>query len=903
MATAGIKAAAYCLNFAPELALHYGGTPAQERKSKPDSEFLRALPEHAQTYEEAQAYAPNKTYIGAMSIDELEKAPAPWIDNLGTPERFGTFGEIMPEDEFLGLMDICDVFDLIWLEEGFAASVAEKLAQNPVIGEKQLARLEKGRPESDILDVVEKQHALPLYSEGKLAGCCRRAHDTDENLEAGIMLENLSCKASGVLALLHLIKNAGLSPSDIDFVVECSEEAVGDAMQRGGGNMAKALAEIAECGNASGFDVRGFCAGPVASVITAASMAACGARANVAVVSGGSVPKLYMNARDHVKKNVKALENCIGSFALLITPDDGQTPVIRLDSLGKHTVGAGAAPQAITSALTFEPLQKAGLKMTDVDKYAPELHNAEITLPAGAGNVPEANYKMIAALSVMKGQIERADIPKFVAERGMPGFVPTQGHIPSGVPYIGHALEALKAGTIKRAMIIGKGSLFLGRLTNLADGASFIMEGPGAGTEPAQGVSQSDVTEMLLGRPVRRGGQPAKRLGGAMAMQECKRAILGKALEDLVARARSGKEPCRIGLMASGGEHSDAEFLAAASAAMSADPALTVVGVGPKPSGILPQGMDWIETGCEGPELASGMENALAQGHIHGAVALHYPFPLGVTTVGRVLTPGTGKPLFMASCTGMSAAHRQEAMLRNAILGVAVAKALGITCPSVGVLNLDAAPQVLRALNRMAEKGYPLNLGQSVRGDGGSLLRGNDLLCSAVDVCVADTLTGNVLMKVFSAFTSGGSYETSGWGYGPSVGEGWDKVVSIVSRASGAPVIANALAYTAAAVRGRLPAVVAEEIRLAKAAGMDDELAAFSKVAAAPQDEVQAPPAVPTDEEIHGIDVLDLELAVRCLWKENIYAEAAMGCTGPVVKLAGSSLDKARAVLTASGYL
>ena len=331
-----------------------------------------------------------------------------------------------------------------------------------------------------------------------LKGCCRRAHDTDENLEAGIMLENLSCKASGVLALLHLIKNAGLSPSDIDFVVECSEEAVGDAMQRGGGNMAKALAEIAECGNASGFDVRGFCAGPVASVITAASMAACGARANVAVVSGGSVPKLYMNARDHVKKNVKALENCIGSFALLITPDDGQTPVIRLDSLGKHTVGAGAAPQAITSALTFEPLQKAGLKMTDVDKYAPELHNAEITLPAGAGNVPEANYKMIAALSVMKGQIERADIPKFVAERGMPGFVPTQGHIPSGVPYIGHALEALKAGTIKRAMIIGKGSLFLGRLTNLADGASFIMEGPGAGTEPAQGVSQSDVTEMLL---------------------------------------------------------------------------------------------------------------------------------------------------------------------------------------------------------------------------------------------------------------------------------------------------------------------------------------------------------------------------------------------------------------------
>ena len=49
MATAGIKAAAYCLNFAPELALHYGGTPAQGRKWKAVSEFLRALPGRAQT--------------------------------------------------------------------------------------------------------------------------------------------------------------------------------------------------------------------------------------------------------------------------------------------------------------------------------------------------------------------------------------------------------------------------------------------------------------------------------------------------------------------------------------------------------------------------------------------------------------------------------------------------------------------------------------------------------------------------------------------------------------------------------------------------------------------------------------------------------------------------------------
>ncbi|MEG6594121.1 glycine reductase, partial [Desulfovibrio sp. 1188_IL3213] len=65
-----------------------------------------------------------------------------------------------------------------------------------------------------------------------------------------------------------------------------------------------------------------------------------------------------------------------------------------------------------------------------------------------------------------------------------------------------------------------------------------------------------------------------------MAGQNDKRAMLGKALEDLVTRARSGREPCRIGLMAAGGEHSDMEFITAATAAMKEDAALTVVGVG-----------------------------------------------------------------------------------------------------------------------------------------------------------------------------------------------------------------------------------------------------------------------------------------------------------------------------------
>jgi glycine/sarcosine/betaine reductase complex component C subunit beta len=132
-----------------------------------------------------------------------------------------------------------------------------------------------------------------------------------------------------------------------------------------------------------------------------------------------------------------------------------------------------------------------------VDKFSPELHNPEITLPAGAGDVPTANFKMIAALAVMKKAIERADMVKFTKEHGMTGFVHTQGHIPSGVPFMGHAADAINAGKMTRAMIIGKGSLFLGRLTNLADGASFLIEKP----QPKQAeatVSKEEIRELIL---------------------------------------------------------------------------------------------------------------------------------------------------------------------------------------------------------------------------------------------------------------------------------------------------------------------------------------------------------------------------------------------------------------------
>ncbi|MBQ3645812.1 MAG: glycine reductase [Synergistaceae bacterium] len=503
MSKVGIKSYSYCLNHAPETGSHYGGTPYEAFHSGKEQEYLDALPKFLQSYDHALHYAPNQTYIGGISYEEFEALPAGWVNNPLPDEkskRYGKFGELMPEDEFLGLISACDEFELVWLEKSFAEEVSKKLAEDPVITEAIVKRVIRPKNMHEISEIdteVKERAGLYLYHDGKPVGCIRSGHPTDQCLTAHVLLENLAGKASGVLALLHLLKNSGLNPTDLDFVIECSEEGAGDVGQRAGGNFAKAIAEVAGCVNASGCDVRGFCAGPVNAMINAASQVAAGARKNIAVVAGGSIPKLYMNSRDHVKKGLLALEDCVGSFAVLIVPDDGTNPVMRLDVLGKHTVGAGGAPQAVTSALTFEPLQAAGLTFADVDRFAPELQNHEITEPAGAGNVPLANIKMIAALAVMKKAIEKADMMKFIKEHGTIGYAHTQGHIPAGVPFIGPACELIKEGKIKRAMIIGKGSLFLARLTNLADGASFLIEAPEK-VEAQASVSKDDIKAMIL---------------------------------------------------------------------------------------------------------------------------------------------------------------------------------------------------------------------------------------------------------------------------------------------------------------------------------------------------------------------------------------------------------------------
>jgi glycine/sarcosine/betaine reductase complex component C subunit beta len=127
-------------------------------------------------------------------------------------------------------------------------------------------------------------------------------------------------------------------------------------------------------------------------------------------------------------------------------------------------------------ALALEPLSRLGMSTTDVDDFATELHNPEVTEPQGSGNVPERNYKTIAALAARRGDIGRDGIAEFVATRGMPGYAPTQGHLASALCYLPHAVERLTSGDAGRVMLLAKGSLFLGRLCQLSDGMSVLLE-------------------------------------------------------------------------------------------------------------------------------------------------------------------------------------------------------------------------------------------------------------------------------------------------------------------------------------------------------------------------------------------------------------------------------------------
>lgn len=458
--------------------VRYGSKPERQLQKEPG--MIEQIDARLRTFDKARAYPPNQVFIGNQQPESLRDMPQPWWQNPnGDAARFGHFGEIMPEAEFYGLMRFADEFDLVLLEREFLGSVGDQLRSHPLFRHENLRRLGPGHSREAIETKITGEGAYPLHHDGRVVGCICRGHDEDPFLAPGILLENLACKATGILAMRWLFElhcGEKINPAAIDYIINCGEEAVGDRYQRGAGNLAKAMAELSGCVNSTGGDLKAFCCAPIHSVIMAAGLVQSGIFRNVLVVGGGALGKLGMKFLGHLAKDMPILEDVLAAFAILIGPHDGRNPAIRLDAIGKHDVRYSGSAQGIAQALIAAPLDKLGRRITDIDRYSVELHTHEVTEPAGSGNVPRNNYRTIASLGVMRGEWPREAIADFEWKHGLPGFSPTQGHVPSAVPYLGHARAAMLRGELKTAMFIGKGSLFLGKMTNLSDGMSFILE-------------------------------------------------------------------------------------------------------------------------------------------------------------------------------------------------------------------------------------------------------------------------------------------------------------------------------------------------------------------------------------------------------------------------------------------
>ncbi len=469
-----VKGVSYFLGHVPGMIRH-GSKPSREIERGPS--LLEPILNHLQAFDQAVGYPPNQVFIGNLSPDDLLSAPSPWYRNpITNASRWGAFGEIMPEEEFLGIMKICDEFDLIFFEERFLQETASRLKTHPLLHPGDIQKLNKGHSIETIKNRIKNEEALPLYIQGNnLVGCVQRGHEEDAALTADILTENFAARASGVMALRRLIGKNG-DADKIDYLIGCGEEAVGDRYNRGGGNLAKAIGELCACSGATGSDIKAFCCASVHALILAAGLVASKIFRNVVVVGGGSFSKLGMKFQGHLRNDMPILEDVLAGTAILVGQDDEKSPVIRLDSIGKHEISSGSAQQAILSKLVVEPLDRLGLKLTEIDKYATEMHNPELTEPQGSGNVPRTNYRTLGSFAVMRGEIEREGLDHFVETHGMPGFSPTQGHIASAVPVLGHSLKKMAEGQMQNTMFVAKGSLFLGRMTQLSDGISFLLE-------------------------------------------------------------------------------------------------------------------------------------------------------------------------------------------------------------------------------------------------------------------------------------------------------------------------------------------------------------------------------------------------------------------------------------------
>ena len=246
--------------------------------------------------------------------------------------------------------------------------------------------------------------------------------------------------------------------------------------------------------------------------------------------------------------------------------------------------------------------------------------------------------------------------------------------------------------------------------------------------------------------------------------------LVGEILHEILDAAKSGGPRTSVGLLSRGSELGPEEMIRGGLLAQQENPEIRVVMIGPKPADA--PDLAWIETeDCE-KDIADAMEQALKEKtHRRGCGAA-----LSLSHRGHHHRSGTYPRQGKAHDPRL---HHGDELLPPG-------GEHGAQCPLWGGHRQShgdpgshrgdsqrggGSAGLFRALNSLKEAGIPphLRLPAFAKTEV-PYSRGNDILGGAVDVCVADSLTGNVLMKMFASYSTGGGYEALGWGYGPSCG-------------------------------------------------------------------------------------------------------------------------------------
>ncbi len=75
-----LKGASYTLAITPDMVIHNGTTQTTEMIVNPESEYLKELPNHLRSFEDAVSYIPNQVYIGNAKPADLAATEFPFYD-------------------------------------------------------------------------------------------------------------------------------------------------------------------------------------------------------------------------------------------------------------------------------------------------------------------------------------------------------------------------------------------------------------------------------------------------------------------------------------------------------------------------------------------------------------------------------------------------------------------------------------------------------------------------------------------------------------------------------------------------------------------------------------------------------------------------------------------------------